>query len=90
VGIHEAGKKKFSTSKDDEGYIGRSVLSEDTQKNRLVDVIYDPVNVAGWTDGEQTPRQSLERRMRYRIDDGTVEDGPRLGKRHRCVIRESG
>ena len=67
-------------SEDDEGYIGRSVLSKDAQKSRLVDVFYDPFNVAGWTDGEQTPRQSLERGMRYWVDDGTVEDGPRAGK----------
>jgi hypothetical protein len=80
VGIHEARKKKFSTSKDDEGYICRSVLSEDAQKSRLVDVFYDPVNIAGWADGEQTPRQSLERGMRYWTDDGTVEDGPRTRK----------
>jgi len=80
VGIHEARKKKFSTSEDDEGYIGRSVLSKDAQKSRLVDVFYDPVNVAGWTEGEQTPRQSLERGMRYWIDDGAVEDGPRSWK----------
>jgi hypothetical protein len=52
VGIHEAGKKKFAMSKDDEGYIRWSVLSKNVQESGLVDVFYDPVNLAGWTDGK--------------------------------------
>jgi hypothetical protein len=55
VGIHEARKNKFSVSKTNEGYIERSVPGKDVQDSKLVDVLFDPVNFSGCTNGEETP-----------------------------------
>jgi len=55
VGIHEAGKNKFSMSKTNEGCIERSVPGKDVQDSKLVDVLFDPVDFSGCTNGEQTP-----------------------------------
>lgn len=55
VGIHKAGKNKFSVLKTNEGYIEVSVLSKDVQDSKLMDVLFDPVNFSGCTDSEQTP-----------------------------------
>ena len=54
------------------------MLSKDVLESRLVDVLLDPVDVTRWTDGKQTPRESLERRKRVWVDKGAIEDGPRF------------
>lgn len=60
VGIHETGKKKVSMFKGVKCYLARFVLGEDVDESRLGDVLFDPDNVTGCTDGEQTPGQTVE------------------------------
>lgn len=78
MSIHEARKDKLSVSKVDKGYVERSMLSKYVQESRFVDVLFDPVNLSRCSDGNQTPRKSLEIRKRLWVDKWAIKDSPRF------------
>jgi hypothetical protein len=45
MGIHKAWEDKLPVSKVDKAHLERCMLSKDVLESRLVDVLYDPVNV---------------------------------------------